>query len=61
MYKEIVDPTYEINIMPKEKQDELCKRRSNCVLTSDKRENLGVHMPELKESLRKILENYKSS
>ncbi len=58
MYKEIVDPSFEINIMPKEQEDELCKRRSNCVLNTDKREELGVHMPPLEESLRKVLENY---
>jgi len=61
MYKEIVDPNFEINIMPKEKQDELCKRRSNDVLNTDKREALSVHMPPLKESLRKILKEYKNN
>jgi len=59
LYKEIVDPSYEINIMPKEEQDGLCKRRSNCILSSDKREELGVHMPPLEESIRRIMENYK--
>lgn len=61
MYKEIVDPSFEINIMPKEQEEELCKRRSNCVLNTDKREALGVHMPPLEESLRRILEEYKSA
>ena len=61
MYKEIVDPNFEINIMAKDKQDELCKRRSNCVLNSDKREALGVHMPPLEESLRKVLNDYKNT
>ncbi len=59
MYKEIVDPDFEINIMPHAEQDELNKRRSNDVLNTDKRENLGVHMPPLEESLRRILEKYK--
>ncbi len=61
MYKEIVDPDFEINVMPKAEQDELCKRRSNDVLNTDKREALGVHMPPLEESLRRILEEYKKS
>lgn len=61
MYKEIVDPSFEINIMPKEQEEELCKRRSNCVLSSDKREALGIHMPPLQDSLRRILEAYKNS
>jgi 3,5-epimerase/4-reductase len=61
MYKEIVDPSFKINIMPKDKQDELCKRRSNDVLNTDKRENLGVHMPPLEESVRRILKGYKKA
>ena len=59
LYREIVDPMFKINLMPKAEQDELCKRRSNCVLNTDKREKLGVHMPPLGESLRKILLEYK--
>jgi len=61
MYKEIVDPNFQINVMSKKDQDELCKRRSNTVLTSDKRETLGVHMPPLEESLRKVLKGYKKA
>jgi dTDP-4-dehydrorhamnose reductase len=59
LYKEIVDPNFEINIMPKEQEEELCKRRSNCVLNTDKREGLGVHMPPLEESVRRILVKYR--
>ena len=59
MYKEIVDPSYEIKFMSKKEQDELCKRRANCVMNTDKREKLGIHMPPLEESLRVILEKYK--
>ncbi len=58
LYKEIVDPNFEFNLMPEEKQADLCLRRSNCVLNTDKRENLGVHMPPLEESLKRILKNY---
>ena len=59
MYKEIVDPKYQIILMSKKEQDELCKRRANCVLNTDKREKLGIHMPPLKDSLRFVLEKYK--
>lgn len=58
MYKEIVDPGFQLNIMEEEDQAALCKRRSNCVLSSGKREGLGVHMPPLEESLKKVLGNY---
>ena len=59
IYQEIIDPKFEINIMPKKEQEELCKRRANCVMNTDKREKLGVHMPPLEESLRRSLENYR--
>ncbi len=61
MYKEIVDPKFKINLMPKKEQAALCERRSNCVLNTDKREKLGVHMPPLEKSLKKILESYKKA
>jgi len=59
LYKKVVQPDFEINIMSEDEQATLCERRSNCILTTDKRENLGVHMPPLEESLMRILENYK--
>jgi len=58
LYKEIVDPSYEINVMNDEDQARLNARRSNTVLTSEKREALGVSMPPLEESLRRVLEDY---
>ena len=61
LYKEIVDPDFELNFMDEKEQAELCKRRSNDVLSTDKREALGVHMPLLEESLRKILNSYRLS
>ena len=61
LYKEIVDPDFEINLMGEEEQTELCKRRSNDILNTDKREALGVHMPPLEESLRRILASYKKN
>lgn len=60
MYKEIVDPDFKFELMTKKEQETLCKRRANCVLNTDKREKLGIHMPPLEESLRKILEKYKA-
>ncbi len=59
LYKEIVDPAFEINVMTAEDQAALNKRRSNTTLNTDKREALGVHMPPLEESLRRILLEYK--
>ena len=61
MYKEIVDPDFELKLMTEGEQDTLCMRRSNCVLNTDKREDLGVNMPPLEESLSKVLKNYKDA
>lgn len=61
IYKEMVDPDFKINVMSKKDQDELNKRRSNCVLSTEKREKLGVHMPLLEESIRRILKGYKKA
>jgi len=58
VYKEVVDPNFVPNFMGAEEEAKLCERRSNTVLTSEKREALGVHMPPLEESLRKVLQNY---
>ncbi|MFH0820374.1 MAG: hypothetical protein V1908_01225, partial [Candidatus Peregrinibacteria bacterium] len=60
LYQQIVDPSFKINLMTDAEQKELCKRRSNCVLNVEKRENLGVHMPPLEESLKRILQNYRA-
>lgn len=59
LYKEIVDPGFEPKFMPKKEQEKLCERRSNTILSTTKREKLGVHMPPLEESLKRILKNYK--
>jgi 3,5-epimerase/4-reductase len=61
LYREIVDPSFQINLMGEAEQEELCERRSNCVLNTDKREKLGVHMPPLEESLKKVLKDYKKN
>ncbi|MBI5421708.1 sugar nucleotide-binding protein [Candidatus Peregrinibacteria bacterium] len=58
LYREIVDPSFKIQLMTETEESELNKRRSNCVLNTDKREALGVHMPPLKESLRRVLKEY---
>jgi len=58
LYREIVDPGFKVNLMPKAEQDELNKRRSNCVLNTDKREAVGVHMPPIEESVRRVLGEY---
>jgi len=59
IYKEIVNPNFIMNFMDPVEEERLCERRSNTVLTDDKREGLGVHMPPLEESLKRILLNYR--
>ncbi len=59
IYREIVDPTFSPNFMTPEEEEVLSKRRSNCVLSNEKREEHGIFMPRLEESLKRILLNYR--
>jgi len=59
MYKKIVDPEFKINLMNGKEEGDLCIRRSNCVLSTEKLKKLGLQMPPLKESLEKLLKKYK--
>ncbi len=62
LYQQIVDPSFKINLMGEAEQTKLCERRSNCFLNVDKRQKeLGVHMPPLEESLKRILKEYKKA
>lgn len=61
LYRELVDPTYEVEFIG---EDELVSRglaiapRSNCVLASTRLEEIGIRMPDARESLRKAMEQY---
>lgn len=61
LYQKIVDPSFKLNFMNKKEEEKLCKRRSNCILNTDKREAAGAHMPPLEESLKRVMESYKQS
>ena len=61
LYQKIVDPKFKLNFMSEKEEEKLCERRSNCVLSSEKREKAGAHMPALEESLVTILTNYKKA
>ncbi|MBI5412626.1 sugar nucleotide-binding protein [Candidatus Peregrinibacteria bacterium] len=58
IYKEVVDPQHQCSFMSHDEEATLCQRRSNCVLSSAKREAAGAHMPKLSESLRRVLKHY---
>lgn len=58
MYKFIVDPTCKIKIMSEDEENELCKRRSNCILDTTLQKKLGIYMPNIEESLERILKNF---
>ncbi len=62
-YTQIVDPSRKFTVM---NLDELYQKfakalRSNTVLNTDKREALGVHMPEIHQRTLEILEDYKKN
>ncbi|HEX9664681.1 MAG TPA: sugar nucleotide-binding protein, partial [Patescibacteria group bacterium] len=59
-YKEIVDPDYNYALMSlDELKQSTVAERSNCVLNTDKRENLGIKMPPIKERIIEVLREYK--
>lgn len=59
-YKEIVDPTFEYTTMTVDEMHNITKaKRSNCTLCTKKREQAGVHMPEIKDRIIEILHQYK--
>ncbi len=61
-YREIVDPTKTFEYMDEAGLAAVtCAARSNCILDATKREKLGVSMPNIKERIPAILENYKKS
>ncbi len=61
-YKEIVEGTKNFEYMSLEElENAVCAPRSNCVLNTDKREKLGIHMPNIEERIVEILEKYKLS
>jgi len=62
MYREIVDPSFNYEIFSLDEMNQLTKAgRSNCVLSSDKREAAGAHMRPIKEALKATLEEYKNN
>ncbi len=62
MYREIVDSSFTYEIFSLDELNKLTKAgRSNCVLSSQKRENAGAHMRPIKQALRATLEEYKKN
>lgn len=59
-YKAIVDPNYSYTIMSLEELKKYTKaERSNTILDVSLREDMGVHMPDIKERIPQLLEAYK--
>jgi len=62
MYKEIVDPDFEYELMSLEELGRVTKAgRSNCGLCSRKLEQEGVQMRPVREALRDVLEQYRQN
>ncbi len=61
MYQEIVDPSFQINLMTLEELGAVTKAgRSNCALSMKKLESEGIHMRPVHEAVRDALEQYKT-
>lgn len=62
MYKEIVDPNFEYELMSLSELEKVTKAgRSNCGLSSRKLEEAGVHMRPIREALKDVLQQYKKN
>jgi 3,5-epimerase/4-reductase len=62
MYKEIVDPSFEYELMDLSDLERITKAgRSNCGLSSKKLEDEGIKMRPVKEAIRAELENYREN
>lgn len=62
MYREMIDPSREFEYIGlKEFEGMTVAKRSNCVLSAKLTEEMGIAMPEVKESLPKLIERYKKS
>ena len=62
MYKQIVDPFYNFEILSLEELDNITKgKRSNCVLNTDKLKSEGINMPEIHNAVRTCLLKYKEN
>jgi dTDP-4-dehydrorhamnose reductase len=60
MYREIVDPNHEFEILSHKELDEITRdRRSNCYLNTEKLQLAGVNLPEIHDGVEECLESYK--
>lgn len=58
-YQQIVDPEFKFQLMDLEELKKYAVApRSNTVLTCEKREKLGINMPDIKERVKEILAAY---
>jgi dTDP-4-dehydrorhamnose reductase len=61
-YQKIIDPDFKYEVISLNELSKSIKApRSNTVLNTEKREKMGVFMPEIKERIVQILKNYKKN
>jgi dTDP-4-dehydrorhamnose reductase len=60
MYKEIVDPTHEFEVISIDELDKITKvKRSNCILNTSKLENISARLPEIHEAVKECMIKYR--
>lgn len=60
MYKELVDPDHSCEFITLDELETLTKApRSNCMLSSKKLEDAGIHLPPVHDRVREVLQEYK--
>ncbi len=63
-YQEIVDPNFKFQVNPVEElytSGRARAERSNTILNVEKREQLGIHMPNIQERIVDVLQEYKQN
>ena len=62
LYAEIVDLSYRVSLLSKEELNRITVgERSNCIILSEKIKKYGISMPNIRESIEKVLYEYKEN
>ena len=64
LYKEFVDPDHQVTLVTPEQllaQGAIAKARSNCILSSQRLEAIGIHMRPIDVALRDCMQRYAKS
>ncbi len=61
MYKEIVDPEFKMPTFIEIKELDTIAKRSNCILSTKKLEDIGIKVIDVREAIRECMYIYKQN